>query len=191
MENPNETIFNPDDPADVDALLSAVAAYDSPMEGTSEQTGPPQRDDSCSGLGPGKKNRDEERARLGGIPFPVQLIINAPLETLHSMMQDHYLNQEQAELCRDIRRRGKNRIAATNCRVKKKERRERLKREADRLHRLREERKEENECLRRELHTWQERAEDISEQILRGKGLQPGTAFLEANEDGIKIITNL
>ena len=91
----------------------------------------------------------------------------------------------------EVRRRGKNRIAATICREKRRERREKLKTEADRLQQLKEESKRKNEHLRRELDAWQERAEDVSKQILKGAGLEPNTAFLESNESGIKIITKL
>lgn len=66
-------------------------------------------------------SRDEERARALQIPFPVNLIINLPVDDFNEMMAKHQLNEAQLALVRDIRRRGKNKVAAQNCRKRKME----------------------------------------------------------------------
>lgn len=76
---------------------------------------------SSSSLAPETKtwSRDEERARALRIPFSYQLIINLPVEEFNHLLSSSQLSQQQLTLIRDIRRRGKNKIAAQNCRKRK------------------------------------------------------------------------
>uniref|UniRef100_A0A667WKK2 Endoplasmic reticulum membrane sensor NFE2L1 n=1 Tax=Myripristis murdjan TaxID=586833 RepID=A0A667WKK2_9TELE len=64
-------------------------------------------------------SRDERRARAMKIPFSNELIINLPVEEFNELLANHRLNDEQLTLVRDIRRRGKNKMAAQNCRKRK------------------------------------------------------------------------
>lgn len=66
-------------------------------------------------------SRDEQRAKALGIPFAVELIINLPVDDFNELMSKHQLNEVQLFLIRDIRRRGKNKAAAQNCRKRKME----------------------------------------------------------------------
>nr|XP_046176268.1 nuclear factor erythroid 2-related factor 2-like isoform X1 [Oncorhynchus gorbuscha] len=66
-------------------------------------------------------SRDEQRAKALGIPFAVELIINLPVDDFNELMSKHQLNEVQLVLIRDIRRRGKNKVAAQNCRKRKME----------------------------------------------------------------------
>ncbi|XP_042350782.1 nuclear factor erythroid 2-related factor 2a [Plectropomus leopardus] len=66
-------------------------------------------------------SRDEQRAKALKIPFTVDLIINLPVDDFNEMMSKHQLNEAQLALVRDIRRRGKNKVAAQNCRKRKME----------------------------------------------------------------------
>uniref|UniRef100_A0A8C6S940 Endoplasmic reticulum membrane sensor NFE2L1 n=1 Tax=Neogobius melanostomus TaxID=47308 RepID=A0A8C6S940_9GOBI len=63
--------------------------------------------------------RDERRARALKIPFSNELIVNLPVEEFNDLLANFRLNDEQLTLVRDIRRRGKNKIAAQNCRKRK------------------------------------------------------------------------
>ncbi|XP_071331001.1 nuclear factor erythroid 2-related factor 2a isoform X2 [Trachinotus anak] len=65
--------------------------------------------------------RDEQRAKALKIPFTVDMIINLPVDDFNEMMSKHQLNEAQLALVRDIRRRGKNKVAAQNCRKRKME----------------------------------------------------------------------
>ncbi|XP_069472216.1 nuclear factor erythroid 2-related factor 2 isoform X1 [Ambystoma mexicanum] len=65
--------------------------------------------------------RDSQRAKALQIPFPVEHIINLPVDDFNSVMSKHQLNEAQLALIRDIRRRGKNKVAAQNCRKRKLE----------------------------------------------------------------------
>uniref|UniRef100_A0A1A7WR16 Nuclear factor (Erythroid-derived 2)-like 3 n=1 Tax=Iconisemion striatum TaxID=60296 RepID=A0A1A7WR16_9TELE len=64
-------------------------------------------------------SRDELRARALCIPFSVLQIVNMPVEEFMEVLDSHGFSHEQVTLLRDIRRRGKNKLAAQNCRKRK------------------------------------------------------------------------
>ncbi|MEQ2177310.1 hypothetical protein GOODEAATRI_002263 [Goodea atripinnis] len=66
-------------------------------------------------------SRDERRARAMKIPFSNEKIINLPVEEFNELLAKHHLSEAQLALIRDIRRRGKNKMAAQNCRKRKLE----------------------------------------------------------------------
>ncbi|XP_048027569.1 endoplasmic reticulum membrane sensor NFE2L1b isoform X3 [Megalobrama amblycephala] len=66
-----------------------------------------------------QSSRDERRARAMDIPFSNEKIINLPVEEFNELLAKHHLNEDQLSLIRDIRRRGKNKMAAQNCRKRK------------------------------------------------------------------------
>uniref|UniRef100_A0A1A8FG75 Endoplasmic reticulum membrane sensor NFE2L1 n=1 Tax=Nothobranchius korthausae TaxID=1143690 RepID=A0A1A8FG75_9TELE len=66
-------------------------------------------------------SRDERRARAMKIPFSNEKIINLPVEEFNELLTKHHLSEAQLALIRDIRRRGKNKMAAQNCRKRKLE----------------------------------------------------------------------
>ncbi|XP_034944376.1 segmentation protein cap'n'collar isoform X3 [Chelonus insularis] len=63
--------------------------------------------------------RDEKRARAHNVPIPVKDIINLPMDEFNERLSKYDLNENQLSLIRDIRRRGKNKVAAQNCRKRK------------------------------------------------------------------------
>merc|ERR550519_3158275 len=66
--------------------------------------------------------KDEKIARQAGIKFDVkQDIVNPPMDEFNDMLSREELSEEQLNICRDIRRRGKNKVAAQNCRKRKLE----------------------------------------------------------------------
>ncbi|XP_067101113.1 endoplasmic reticulum membrane sensor NFE2L1b [Osmerus mordax] len=66
-----------------------------------------------------QSSRDERRARAMKIPFSNEKIINLPVEEFNELLAKHHLSEGQLALIRDIRRRGKNKMAAQNCRKRK------------------------------------------------------------------------
>ncbi|XP_011360027.1 nuclear factor erythroid 2-related factor 3, partial [Pteropus vampyrus] len=64
-------------------------------------------------------SRDERRAKALHIPFTVDEIVRMPVDSFNSMLSKYYLTDLQVSLIRDIRRRGKNKVAAQNCRKRK------------------------------------------------------------------------
>ncbi|KAM8825540.1 endoplasmic reticulum membrane sensor NFE2L1-like isoform 2-T4 [Synchiropus picturatus] len=65
------------------------------------------------------RSRDERRARALKIPFSNELIVHLPVEEFNDLLADYQLTEDQLTMVRDIRRRGKNKIAAQNCRQRK------------------------------------------------------------------------
>lgn len=63
--------------------------------------------------------RDEKRARALNIPITVDDIINLPMDEFNERLSKFDLSEAQLSLIRDIRRRGKNKVAAQNCRKRK------------------------------------------------------------------------
>lgn len=63
--------------------------------------------------------RDEKRARSLQIPITVSDIINLPMDEFNERLSKYDLSENQLSLIRDIRRRGKNKVAAQNCRKRK------------------------------------------------------------------------
>ena len=66
-------------------------------------------------------SRYEQRAQSLRIPFSNELIINLPARKFNELLSNYRLTEEQHTLVRDIRRRGKNKIAAQNCRKRKQD----------------------------------------------------------------------
>ncbi|RVE55437.1 hypothetical protein OJAV_G00236330 [Oryzias javanicus] len=64
-------------------------------------------------------SRGERRAHSLKVPFSTELIVNLPVDQFNGMLSDYQLSEEQLALVKDIRRRGKNKIAAQNCRKRK------------------------------------------------------------------------
>ncbi|NXX59337.1 NF2L2 factor, partial [Scopus umbretta] len=77
--------------------------------------------DKPSGCLEAHLTRDEQRAKALQIPFPVEKIINLPVDDFNEMMSKEQFSEAQLTLIRDIRRRGKNKVAAQNCRKRKLE----------------------------------------------------------------------
>ncbi len=66
-------------------------------------------------------SRDERRALALKIPFTLDKIVNLPVDDFNELLTQFTLSEAQLALVRDIRRRGKNKVAAQNCRKRKLE----------------------------------------------------------------------
>ncbi|XP_059408056.1 endoplasmic reticulum membrane sensor NFE2L1-like isoform X2 [Carassius carassius] len=62
---------------------------------------------------------DEKRTRLMNIPFSNERIVNLSVDEFNRLLAKYHLNEAQLTLIRDIRRKGKNKMAAQNCRRRK------------------------------------------------------------------------
>ena len=56
-------------------------------------------------------SRDERKAKKLGLPFLVADIIDLPIDAFNELLTRHSLTEDQLMLCRDIRRRGKNKVS--------------------------------------------------------------------------------
>lgn len=119
---------------------------------------PPFTKDKQKKRGDVRLPRDEQRAKALKIPFTVDMIINLPVDDFNEMMSKHQLNEAQLALVRDIRRRGKNKVAAQNCRKRKMENIVGLENELDSL-------KEEKERLLSEKNQNATNLKDMKKQL--------------------------
>lgn len=151
---------------------------------------PPFTKDKLKKRSEARLSRDEQRAKALQIPFTVDMIINLPVDDFNEMMSKHQLNEAQLALVRDIRRRGKNKVAAQNCRKRKLENIVGLEYELDSL-------KEEKERLMKEKSERSSNLKEMKQQLstlyqevfgmLRdedGKAFSPNEFSLQHTADG-------
>ncbi|CAL8297490.1 unnamed protein product [Lota lota] len=98
------------------ALFHQPSVTSFPHKGIKEE---PLSDDEDQGLDSREMSRDEMRARALRIPFTALQIVNMPVDEFLEVLEAHGFSGEQVSLLRDIRRRGKNKLAAQNCRKRK------------------------------------------------------------------------
>ncbi|XP_030644488.1 nuclear factor erythroid 2-related factor 3 [Chanos chanos] len=64
-------------------------------------------------------SRDERRVRALGLPYSAFQIVHMPVEDFLELLEGQGLSGSEVTLLRDVRRRGKNKLAAQNCRKRK------------------------------------------------------------------------
>ncbi|XP_019364091.1 PREDICTED: nuclear factor erythroid 2-related factor 3 [Gavialis gangeticus] len=80
---------------------------------------PDEEKSRCHNSTDANLSRDECHAKALRIPFSIDEIVSMPVDLFNSMLSTYYLTDSQISLIRDIRRRGKNKVAAQNCRKRK------------------------------------------------------------------------
>jgi len=91
----------------------------SPAEGPSQVERPVARDKAARRGGGERLSRDERRTREMNIPMSADEIVQLPMEEFNERLAKLQLSEAQLSLVRDVRRRGKNKMAAQNCRKRK------------------------------------------------------------------------
>lgn len=121
-------------------------------------------------------SRDERRATALKIPFPLDKIINLPVDDFNELLTQYTLTDSQLALVRDIRRRGKNKVAAQNCRKRKLESIIHLETELNQLQAQREHLSKQRFEFKRSLIILKRRLSDLYSQVfshLRDEDGQP------------------
>lgn len=77
--------------------------------------------------------RDERRAKEANIPMSYEDIVNLSIEQFNEQLAQFNLTEAQSTLMKDIRRRGKNKVAAQSCRKRKMEQINELEMEVNQL----------------------------------------------------------
>ncbi|XP_037517740.1 endoplasmic reticulum membrane sensor NFE2L1 isoform X1 [Rhipicephalus sanguineus] len=86
-----------------------------------------------------RASRDEKRARALNLPLSNAEIVDLPIDEFNERLAKYELTEAQLALIRDIRRRGKNKVAAQNCRKRKLDQILSLQQDVEALHLEREE----------------------------------------------------
>lgn len=121
---------------------------------------------SCSTEGSGSSlSREDCQLSELGIPFSSHHIVNSSPEEFLLLQKHFQLTRHQISLCKDIRRRGKNKVAAQNCRKRKQRYLEIL---VEQVRRLKEHRQAvdlQRQLLLQQQQLWQMRLHNISQRL--------------------------
>ncbi|KAM3923769.1 endoplasmic reticulum membrane sensor NFE2L1 [Leptodactylus fuscus] len=121
--------------------------------------------------------RDEQRARAMKIPFSNDKIINLPVEEFNELLTKYQLSEAQLCLVRDIRRRGKNKMAAQNCRKRKLDTILNLEQEVKRLNRERSAQLREKGENLRSLQRMKQEVENLYQEVFSQLRDQEGRPY--------------
>ncbi|KAL0962000.1 hypothetical protein UPYG_G00334390 [Umbra pygmaea] len=111
-------------------------------------------------------SRDELRARALHVPFSATEIVSMPVEVFLELLEGRGLSAAQVTLLRDIRRRGKNKLAAQNCRKRKLDAITGLQEEVERLQAQRDRLLRERQHTTKALGAAGQRMEQLSRDVL-------------------------
>ena len=57
-----------------------------------------------------RQTKDEKTIKMHNIPYTLDYIINCSMDEFNDILNDKKLNTQQLNLCREIRKRGKNKV---------------------------------------------------------------------------------
>ena len=106
-----------------------------------------------------------------GLPITCADIINLPMDEFNDLLSKHELTEEQLTLCRDIRRRGKNKVAAQNCRKRKIDQIKQLETEVTRIKCRKTELVTDHEKLLQQRATWSDLVKRLHDYVLKVCGI--------------------
>jgi len=138
-----------------------------------------------------RKSRDDRLAKKMGLPFDVSDIVNLPVEQFTDLVARYRLNEKQLQLCRDIRRRGKNKVAAQNCRKRKMDQIEELQTQVESTRRRKERLLREREQLEQERARWSNKLLHMEQNVLKGLGRNIGQFRLEIDSGTVRVTAQL
>ena len=124
-----------------------------------------------------------------GLPIPCSEIINLPMDEFNDLLSKHELTEEQLTLCRDIRRRGKNKVrlstkmfplkniilfqvAAQNCRKRKIDQIKQLETEVTRIKCRKTELVTDHEKLLQQRATWSDLVKRLHDYVLKVRSVK-------------------
>lgn len=110
----------------------------------------------------------KEKPKKLGLPFMVIDIIDLPIDAFNELLTRHTLTEDQLMLCRDIRRRGKNKVAAQNCRKRKMDLISQLEDQVNNARRQKQSLLAEREELYRLRDEWTHKLLNMETEVLRG-----------------------
>lgn len=139
-------------------------------------------------------SRDERRAKALHIPFSVDEIVRMPVESFNNMLSRHCLTDLQMSLIRDIRRRGKNKVAAQNCRKRKLDVILNLEDDVCNLHAKKEILKREQAQYNKAINMTKQKLHNLYHDIFsrlrddEGRPVNPNQYTLQCSQDGSVLI---
>ena len=144
-----------------------------------------------SNLFPNRVSRDEKKARELNLPFAVSEIVDLPINGFNELLSRYTLNESQLMLCRDIRRHGKNKVSAQNCRKRKMDRISHLKEEVSITRHKKQILLTEREELYRLRTEWTNKLMNLEASVLLGLNRNPETYSLDYSGPSVKVTIRL
>ncbi|XP_072174160.1 endoplasmic reticulum membrane sensor NFE2L1-like isoform X1 [Diadema setosum] len=137
-----------------------------------------------------KSSRDEKRAKSLKLPMSVDKIINMPVDAFNDAIKKYELSDAQLQLIRDIRRRGKNKVAAQNCRKRKIDAINMVESTVGELRMERDKLVKERDSIDKEVSEMQQRYAELCEEVFssiqdeHGGPVDPNDYTLQQMPDG-------
>ncbi|XP_051819448.1 nuclear factor erythroid 2-related factor 3 [Antechinus flavipes] len=159
----------------------------------------PQRSQEGKGGGcprarDGALSQDERHAKTLRLPFSVEEIVSMPVDSFNSVLAKSFLTETQVSLLRDIRRRGKNKVAAQNCRKRKLDVILSLEEQVCGLQARRESLARERAQCRKALHLMKQKLHHLYQDVFsrlrddQGRPVNPNLYALHCGQDGSVLI---
>jgi len=159
---------------------------------TSSYTSSTERVGGASALsGSTRESRDDRKARELNLPFAVGDIIDLPIDAFNELLTRHTLTEDQLVLCRDIRRRGKNKVAAQNCRKRKMDLISQLEEEVNSARHQKQILLAEREELYRLRNEWTHKLLNLESAVFRGINKNVDEYAFDYSGPTVKVTTRL
>ncbi|XP_036617554.1 nuclear factor erythroid 2-related factor 3 [Trichosurus vulpecula] len=139
-------------------------------------------------------SQDEHHAKTLCLPFSVDEIVSMPVDSFNSVLAKSFLTDTQVSLLRDIRRRGKNKVAAQNCRKRKLDVILSLEEDVCNLRAKRESLKLERAQYSKSLHLIKQKLHNVYRDVFsrlrddQGRPVNPNLYALHCGQDGSVLI---
>merc|ERR1719412_3534536 len=132
-----------------------------------------------------------EKPKKLGLPFLVAEIIDLPIDAFNELLTRHTLTEDQLLLCRDIRRRGKNKVAAQNCRKRKMDLISQLEEEVNEARHQKQILLAEREELYRLRNEWTHKLLNLESDVFRGLNKNVEDYTFDYSGATVKVTTRL
>jgi len=127
--------------------------------------------------------KDEKRAREAGIMLDIKDIITMAMDEFNDMIGKQGYSEEQLNMCRDIRKRGKNKMAAQNCRKRKLGQIDELAERLQTARRTQDLIRQEHSKLLTEYSNEEQKLKELSERVLRYERKDPSQWIVQVTAD--------
>lgn len=118
-------------------------------------------------------NKDEKRAKELKLPISINDIINLAIDEYNERLSKYELTEAQLTLIRDIRRRGKNKVAAQNCRKRKMDQISSLKQDLGFLQREKLQLKSKQNHILQEKQRFEDKYAQLYDLVLQSSNSKP------------------
>nr|XP_020848859.1 LOW QUALITY PROTEIN: nuclear factor erythroid 2-related factor 3 [Phascolarctos cinereus] len=138
--------------------------------------------------------QDKHHAKTLCLPFSVDEIVSMPVDSFNSVLAKSFLTDTQVSLLRDIRRRGKNKVAAQNCRKRKLDGILSLEKDVGDLRAQRESLQLERAQYSKSLHLMKQKLHSLYRDVFsrlrddQGRPVNPNLYALHCGQDGSVLI---